>query len=255
MRNKLIYDTPTRLFHWLFAGLFVVAFVIGKTVDDDSTVFSYHMLAGLIMVFIVILRIVWGFIGTKYARFTSFALHPKDLISYFMGLLSGAKRKWAGHNPASSWAAVVMMVFALGLGITGYLMANGNEEAYEDLHELFANGFLVVAIMHIAGVLLHTIRHKDPIALSMVDGSKGGLSQNDEPILSSKPTVAILFIGLVAAFSIYLISNFNSQSQILHLFGNTLQLGENVDYKDIENSKNSHLNEEHKADHDNDHDD
>jgi cytochrome b len=98
MRNQLIYDIPTRFFHWLFAGLFVVAFLIAKTVDDESSVFSYHMLAGLVLSFTVILRLAWGFVGTKHARFTSLALHPKDLVAYFTGILSGDKRKWAGHN-------------------------------------------------------------------------------------------------------------------------------------------------------------
>lgn len=57
MRNQLVYDLPLRLFHWTFSGLFITAFLIAKTIDDDSVVFSCHMLAGLLLGFAVILRI------------------------------------------------------------------------------------------------------------------------------------------------------------------------------------------------------
>lgn len=226
MRTQLIYDLPIRIFHWLFAGLFITAFVITKTIDDDSPVFTYHMLAGMLLAFIVLLRILWGVVGTKYSRFTSFALHPKELVAYFLGIVSGSKRRWPGHNPASSWAAMAMFGLALGLGLTGYLMANGQGEAFEDVHELMANGFLVVVLMHVAGVVLHAFRHQDGIVMTMVDGAKQDLPQA-EAIASSRPAVAVIFLGLVVTFAIYLVSNFDSQNQTLDLFGTTLQLGEN----------------------------
>lgn len=226
MRNQLVYDLPMRIFHWLFAGLFVGAFLIAKTVDDESPTFVYHMLAGFLLGFVVVLRLVWGFVGAKHSRFSSFALHPKDVTAYFTGILTGDKRKWAGHNPASSWAALIMFGLALGLGVTGYLMANGQKESFEDVHELFANGFLVVVLMHVAGIILHSLRHRDGIALSMVDGAKEGVKKEEE-IASSRPAVALVFVALVATFTMYLVKNFDQQKQTLNVFGTTLQLGEN----------------------------
>jgi cytochrome b len=225
MKNHLIYDLPTRIFHWLFAGLFVTAFFIAKTIDDDSPTFYYHMLAGLLLGFTVLLRILWGIVGTKYSRFSSFALHPKDLLAYLMGILTGDRRKWPGHNPASSWAALAMFVLALGLGITGYLMASGQTEEFEDFHELLANGFLVVVLMHVAGVVLHSLRHQDAIGLSMVHGKKKDIADSDG-IASARPGVAFLFVGLVLMFTSQLVSGFDSKTLSLSLFGRTLQLGE-----------------------------
>jgi cytochrome b len=226
MRNQLVYDLPTRLLHWLFAGLFIGAFGIAKIVDDESPIFSYHMLAGFILVFVVILRLLWGIIGTKHSRFTSFTLKPKDLASYFGGILSGDKRKWTGHNPASSWAAIIMFILALGLGITGYLMTgSGNKETYEDLHELMANGFVIVAVLHVAGILLHMLRHQDGIGLSMIDGKKQDIPST-EMIAGQKSAVAILFVGLLATFVVHLVRNFDGPTQTLNVFGTTLQLGE-----------------------------
>lgn len=226
MKNQLVYDLPMRVFHWLFAGLFVGAFLIANVVDDESPIFAYHMLAGLMLGFVVLLRVVWGFVGTRHSRFSGFALNPKDLVSYFTGILSNDQRRWAGHNPASSWAAVIMFVLALGLGLTGYLMANGHKETFEDVHDLMANGFLVVVLMHIAGVVLHGLRHQDSIATSVIDGTKKDIPAN-ETITSSKPFIALVFVGLIATFAVHLAKNFDRQNQTLNFFGTTLQLGEN----------------------------
>lgn len=225
MNNRLVYAWPLRAFHWIFAGLFVTAFLIAKTVDDESSTFSYHMLAGMTLGLTVVLRLVWGFVGTRYARFSSFALRPHDLVAYFRGIFSGDQRKWAGHNPATSWGTLAMFACALGLGLSGYLMVSGYGETFEDVHELLANTFLVFVLFHIAGIALHTIRLRDPIALSMIKGTKHDVSPS-EAISNSKPAIAILFLALVAAFAFYLVSNFDRQTRKLSVVGIHLQLGE-----------------------------
>jgi len=227
MRQNLVYDLPTRIFHWLFAGLFLTGFVIAKTMDDDSPWFNYHSLAGLTLGFVVLLRLIWGIFGTKHARFSGFALKPTDLVNYFKGILTGEKKRWAGHNPASSWAGIVMMLMALGLAITGYLMTSGpNKETYEDVHELLANGFIIVVVLHIAGIVLHTIRHKEMIGLSMIDGKKADVT-SDQTIPSAQSGFGILLIGLVVVFGLNLYKNYDSSTKSLKFFGTTLQLSEN----------------------------
>ncbi len=100
MRSTLIYDLPTRLFHWLFSGLFLLSFAIAKTIDDESLVFSYHMLSGLVLGSLVVWRLIWGFVGSEHARFSGFSLNPLHLKDYFLGILSGSKIRWPGHIPA-----------------------------------------------------------------------------------------------------------------------------------------------------------
>ena len=221
-----VYDWPTRLFHWSFAGLFVGAFLIAKTVDDEAAAYPYHMLLGLVLALTVVLRIIWGFIGTKYARFSSFALRPTQLLQYFRALLLGRTERKLGHNPASSWAALVMMALALGLAVTGYLMTTGdNKELLEEVHELFANAFLVVAIAHVAGVLLHMIRHRDGIAMSMIHGAKTPIS-GETGIARSRVRAGFVFIGILVLFALNLSSDYDADKRSLKLFGSTLQLGE-----------------------------
>lgn len=226
MRSTLVYDLPTRLFHWFFSGLFLLSFVIAKTVDDDSVGFSYHMLAGILLGGLVLWRIFWGTFGSQHARWSGFNLNPLDLKDYFLGILSGSKKRWSGHNPASSWAAITMFVLALGLAISGYLMSTGNKEAFEDIHEFMANTFIVVVVLHVAGVILHSLRHQDAIALSMIDGKKE-LPEAKDGLSSSHRFAAMLLLALVLASGIYLYKNFDSQNRTLSVFGQTLQLGEN----------------------------
>ena len=147
MKKISVYDLPTRFFHWLFAFLFITAFAIAKTVDDESPLFSYHMLAGLTIAFLLVLRFVWGFIGTTYARFSSFKLNPIELIRYFKDAVVTKTKAYLGHNPASSYAAVIMFACAIGLAISGILMATGGEnDSLEEVHELLANVFLITVL-------------------------------------------------------------------------------------------------------------
>lgn len=235
MRRQLVYDLPTRLFHWLFAALFLSGFIIAKSIDDDSPWFNYHSLAGLTLGFLVLLRILWGLFGTKHARFSGFALKPMELIGYFKGIFAGEKRRWAGHNPASSWAGLVMMVMALGLAGTGYLMTSGpNKETFEDAHELLANGFIVIVVLHVAGIALHTIRHQEMIGLSMIDGKKEDVAIV-QAIPSSKSVIGILLLGLILAFGLHLFKNYDKQNRRLNFFGTKLQLSESEENEGAQN--------------------
>jgi len=221
----LVYDLPTRLFHWIFASLFLTAFTIAKTTDDESIVFSYHMLLGLLLGGLVIWRIIWGFIGSRYARFSSFALSPVQLKDYFFGILTGSKKRWAGHNPASSWAALAMLLLAFGLAVTGYLMVTGSKETFEDFHEFLANMFMIIAVFHVSGVIFHSMRFKDQIALSMVTGKKD-FAEPELAVKSSRSFAAIVLLALVFSGGIYLFKGFNSNNGELLVLGQTLQIGE-----------------------------
>lgn len=232
-----IYDLPTRILHWLFATSFLTALTIANLVNDESTNFAYHMLAGLVMCFVVLCRIVWGIIGSKHARFSDFSLNPQALLLYIKGVITGNGRLWAGHNPASSWAATAMMLLALGLGLTGFLMANDSStrESLEDIHEILADAFIVVVILHVSGLILHTIKHKDDLGKSMLTGNKIGLQASIASV-PSHPIVAMIVLVLTLSFGEYLRQNYDTVSGSLYLFGTTLQLAEN----EVEYEENDH---------------
>lgn len=223
--RSLVYDLPTRLFHWLFAGLFVTAYAIAN-LAEHSPAFPFHMLAGLLLGGLLLLRLIWGVVGTRHARFGSFALSPRALLDYFRGVFGGGGTRWHGHNPASSWAALLMMALAAALAVTGLLMATGDAEAYEDVHELLANSFLVVALLHVTGVLVHTMRHRDGFPRSMVDGRKQDVPEEDR-IARTRPMIGLVTMVLVAGAGFLLWNGYDANQGTLRIAGATLQLGEN----------------------------
>ena len=227
MEKTKVYDVPIRVFHWLFAILFIVAFAIAKTADDDNPIFSYHMLAGLSLLFILMLRLLWGFFGTTYAKFSSFRLNPAELSEYFKNVFFHKTKKYLSHNPASSAVAVLMFSLTLGLGITGINMASGNEsEFYEEAHEIMANLFIITVIAHLAGILLHHLAHKDSLWSSMLDGKKDSI-QGKTGISSTRPFTGLIFLLISLIWMSFLFSNYDANTRTLALFGSQLQLGEN----------------------------
>lgn len=225
MKMSKIYDLPTRIFHWMFVGSFVGAFIIAKVVDDDSSVYVYHMLLGFVLTFLVLFRLIWGGIGSRYAKFSSFQLAPRKLVGYFKQMLTGNTEHNAGHNPASSWAALVMMGLSLGLAVTGIMMAQKiNKEFVEEIHELFANLFLLVSIGHVMGIFFHSIIHRDNIALSMIHGMKQELKV--EGIKKNHVLVALILVLSTGILGIQLINGFDAKSGKLEILGRSLQLGE-----------------------------
>jgi cytochrome b len=230
--NKVkVFDLPTRIFHWLFVALFIFSFIIAKTVDDDSPVYAYHMLAGFILAILVCLRVVWGFVGSRYSRFSSFRFSLKELKQYFSSIISTKGKQYIGHNPASSYATLGMLGFALGLALTGILMSKGiNKHFFEEVHELCAGGLLVTAILHVSGVVLHQIKYRDGIHFSMLSGDK--YSQEDKVgIKSSRPILALFFVGLIIALGPCLNHAYDQNTQRLNILGVYLELGEG-DHKD-----------------------
>ncbi len=227
MKKVLIYDWPTRIFHGLFALSFVAAFLITKVVDDESANYAYHMILGIFMVSLVILRIIWGIIGSKYARFSSFDLSPTHLFKYFKDILQNKSERKLSHNAASSWAAIVMMALSFGLLFSGYQMVQKyNKETFEEVHEAFANIFLVIAIFHVVGIVLHTLRHKDPIGLSMVTGNKLAKTNEEEnkgiPHSYIGAGVVFLVLSLFSLTTLY--KNYNSTTGAFHLFNKDFNL-------------------------------
>lgn len=224
--RKLVYDLPTRLFHISFILLFVAAYTIGNVFDSKSDAFPYHMLCGMTLLVAVLLRITWGFIGTKHALFTDFDLKPANLISYLRGVWTGRNKIWAGHNPASSWSSLAMISLALALGLTGLLAVKGvGGETLGKVHEFLGTALLIVAIAHILGVLVHTIKMKDDIGWSMVDGKKSGVSEG-EAISNPRNLVGVIGFCIVIAWGIALYNQYDPSEKSLNMFGVRLQLGE-----------------------------
>lgn len=224
MKRNLIWDLPVRFFHWLLAGSFIGAFVIANVVDDESSTFVLHMLLGGVAAFMVVLRVVWGFVGTRWSRFSSFALRPSELFSYIFGALKGAGARYSGHNPGTSFAALGMFVLLPAVAISGALMSKG--EVFEEVHEILAWSLVALVVAHLAGIAVHTLRHKEFIAWSMVDGRKQ--APDGDAIHKTRPVVALTFLGITGAWAAALVSGYDATTNTVTVpvIGKTITLGE-----------------------------
>lgn len=226
----LVWDLPTRLFHWLFAGCFLGAFTIAQVVDDEDRAFTLHMLLGGVMAFLVLWRVVWGFVGPAHARFASFAFGPRAVMDYMRGALTGTGERHVGHNPGSSVAIFLLLVLALGLALSGAFMARGGE-ALEEAHEVLAYAMIAVVGVHVAGVVWHTIRHRENITRSMLDGHKVG--RPSDAIGSARPVAAGLLLALAGLWTWGLVRGYDPAAHqvTLPLVGMTLRLGEGDEHE------------------------
>lgn len=169
--RTLVWDLPTRVFHWLLAATFAGAYLI----SDGERLRDVHILLGYSTAGLVAFRVLWGLVGTRYARFTSFPLAPRALFGYLRSLLSLSPSHYFGHNPAGSWAILGMLALIAGTALTGW--ANAVEvgpEWMEDVHEAFANATLALIVVHVGAVIASSLLHRENLPRAMVTGFKPG---------------------------------------------------------------------------------
>lgn len=226
MPGVLVWDVPTRLFHWLFAVGFTGAAVIALVMGEDGSLFPYHAILGLTIAALVSMRLVWGLVGTRYAKLGSFAFGPGETFRYFRGVLGGGAPRELGHNPGSSGAIFAMFGVTLALAGTGVMLGLGNESV-EEIHEILAYAMVVLVCAHIAGVVLHTVQHKENIALSMVHGRKAPVGEGPG-ITSGRAGIGLLLIALTGLWFGGLLAGFRASdgSVGIPLVGVRLQIGE-----------------------------
>jgi cytochrome b len=225
MSKVLIWDLPTRLFHGLLTVGFIACFAIAQFSGEHSTWFPVHMLLGIILGTVVLLRVMWGFVGSRYARFDELLFTPGTLWKYIQGAIARTAPRYVGHNPGSSYAILAMLLLVGVVVTTGLLMSNAVEEA-EEVHAIAAYVLLAVVVLHVLGVVWHTIRHRENITLSMITGRREG--QPADAIGSSRPLAALAFVALVGFLAVGLFRNYdqaNSQTK-LPFIGTVIHLGE-----------------------------
>lgn len=191
----LVWDLPTRAFHWLFAASFIAAYL---TSEDDWL--TFHVTFGYTVLGLVAFRLLWGFAGTRYARFSSFAYGPARALAYLRSLTARRPEHHLGHNPAGSWAIYLLLAFGAMTAALGFLTLNGPQSLkwMKDVHQVMGNVTLGLAGLHLAGVIAGSLAHKENLARSMVDGLKDGTPE--EGIRGSVWVVGAVVLALVAGF-------------------------------------------------------
>ena len=191
-----VWDPLVRVFHWGLVAAFATAWL---TADEVQPV---HEVAGYTVAGLVAFRLVWGLVGSRHARFAGFVKGPGETLAYLGDMVRGTERRYLGHNPAGAAMILALLVTLSGTAFTGWLMeepgrvamlpampavvsaAWADDEGEEDgeggeaegplkeLHETLANLMLLLAALHVGGVLLASFRHHENLARAMVTGDK-----------------------------------------------------------------------------------
>ena len=178
-----VWDPLVRTFHWILAASFFIAYLS----EDD--LLTLHVWAGYIVGAAISFRFFWGFIGTRHARFKDFVTPPKVALQYLKDTLAFKARRYIGHNPAGGFMIVLMIVSLLITTITGIAVYGAGEHAgpmaslftgngkfwekfFENLHEFFANFSMLLVFIHVCGVAIESLIHRENLVRSMINGMK-----------------------------------------------------------------------------------
>jgi len=195
MKRILVWDLPTRAFHWLLAASFLGAFVTA----ESERYRDIHVVLGYTVLGLVAFRLLWGVVGTRYARFSSFPIAPRRVVRYLKSLVTRAPQHHVGHNPAGSLAIYAILALAVLAAATGYAAYNeiGGEWVAE-LHEGAANAMLALVFVHIGAVIVSSLIHRENLVAAMLNGYKKG--RPSEGIRSKHRLVAAAVLLATAGF-------------------------------------------------------
>jgi cytochrome b len=171
-----VWDPLVRLFHWALVVSFATAWVTSSSRDDT------HQWLGLAAAALIAARLAWGFVGAHYARFAQFIRTPNNILSYLLAILRGTEARYIGHNPAGGIMVLALLAGVFATGLTGWLMTTDawfGDETMQTVHSLCANGMLLLILLHMGGVIVASVRHKENLVKAMITGNKRQPQDND----------------------------------------------------------------------------
>jgi cytochrome b len=164
-----VWDPLVRVLHWSLVGLFAFSFLTG---DEGK---KAHILSGYAIIGLLAVRIMWGFVGPRHARFSSFIYNPVTTVRFLLDSVALKAKRYIGHNPAGGAMVIALLVSISGIAATGYMMttdAYWGVEWVEEVHEFLSNLTIGLIGLHVAGVVLASIEHKENLVRAMITGRK-----------------------------------------------------------------------------------
>jgi cytochrome b len=206
-RRQLVWDLPTRLFHWLLAALILFSW---WSVHNHHT--DWHIWSGCAILTLLIFRILWGFVGSSTARFASFVRGPRAIAAYWRGSWSGT-----GHSPLGALSVLallgaLMIQVALGLvsededgiymGPLSRLVPTQTSDKARDIHELWFNVILALIVLHLLAILYYRVRGKK-LTLPMITGRA---DLESAPMRPGKWWVALICLAVGFAITRWIVA-------------------------------------------------
>lgn len=214
MERITVWDWPVRVFHWLIVVLFSGLIITGKAEEDYM---QWHFYFGYALSAVLIARVIYGFVGSKYAKFLNFIYGPKTVLAYLQGAISGKKKVYLGHNPLGGLMVIVMLLLLCLQWLTGLISSDDvfwfgpfyewvSEELQElgvTIHHSLPNILLLLVALHICAVLTYEIALKERLIGAMITGRKR--LSNYQDVIENQPAIKTPRIGMVLSLVISLI--------------------------------------------------
>ncbi|OGP59051.1 MAG: hypothetical protein A2V65_12655 [Deltaproteobacteria bacterium RBG_13_49_15] len=213
MPRILVWDFPTRLFHWLLVAFVAISFVTGKI---STGIMTYHERSGAVILALILFRFGWGFFGGHYSRFVSFVRGPAEVVRYGLTLFNKDAPKYLGHNPLGGWS-ILAMLGALLIQVATGLFANDDivtegplyhwvSKSTSDwltmLHKINQNLIIILVAVHLLAVLFYLIIKRENLIKPMITGFK--IWSGNATCSGGNRWAALLFAGS-AALLVYLL--------------------------------------------------
>jgi cytochrome b len=213
-RRLLVWDLPTRVFHWLLAVLVIISFVTGNI---GGNAMQYHEWSGFTILALLLFRLGWGFAGSRESRFVTFIRGPSAVVRSAATLLRSDSTPSFGHNPLGGWSIIAMILALLVQAVTG-LFANDDivtegplfdwvSKATSDgltrVHKLNQDVIIVLVSIHILAVLFYLFYKRENLVKPMITGVKKWHGTGSQPPTGSNSLAAV--IAGLAALAVYLL--------------------------------------------------
>ena len=168
MKTIRVWDPLVRVLHWT-----LVICVISNLLNESGEI--VHRWLGYTASAVVFLRFVWGFIGSRYARFADWFPTRARLLPYVRALIRNKAPRHLGHNPAGAVMMLGLMALVAALGITGFMMTTDTffgEDWLEQVHEALADVLVGAVVLHVGAALFESYKHRENLIASMIHGRK-----------------------------------------------------------------------------------
>ncbi len=207
----LVWDLPTRLFHWVLAA--IVAFELATGLFAPKAWFGRHIWCGYALGILLCLRLVWAFYGTEPSQLSSFLYSPRQAIDHLRSMFGGRPAHYLGHNPAGAFMIYALFATLVLMVVTGFAVQGGDlkqgpvapfitfavGETVRRIHQLLAYLLLALIVGHLAGVLAGSLVFRERLIGAMIDGRKpqdpDGKARLWRP---SRPVMAIAWLAALA---------------------------------------------------------
>jgi len=215
MKEIIVWDWPIRLFHWLVVLMFTGLILSGKAEDDYL---QWHFYMGYALSTLLIARVLYGFIGSKYARFSHFITGPRKIVSYADSVIKGNKKEYLGHNPLGAMMVMALIFLLCIQWLTGLVnsddifwygplyewVSEDTQTILSKWHHRLPDILLGLVTLHIIAVLFHEIALKERLVRAMITGKKR-LHSNYQQTIENEEVAKTPRLGVVLSLSVSLL--------------------------------------------------